>query len=109
MQCPGGMDYVAQWQKSSQPPFSAGSVCRVIIPDGRNELGSGSIHISRVLEDKCFFSHGADSVLFSVFRFGISVMLPCILSQERWGRVFIFWHVEGITGSPNPGERAGIG
>ena len=56
MQCPGGMDYVALWKKSSQPPFSAGSVCRVIIPDGRNEVGSGWTHCSRVLEDKylCF-------------------------------------------------------
>ena len=51
----------------------------------------------------------ADSVLFSVFGFGISVMLSCILSLERWSRVFILLRVEGIAGSPNPGERAGIG
>ena len=55
------------------------------------------------------FFHGADSVRFSVFGFGISVMFPIILSLERWSGVFIFWHVEGIAGSPNRGERAGIG
>ena len=102
MQCPGGMDYVGLWENSSQPPFSAGSVCRVICPDGRNEVGSGWTHFSRVLEDKCLcFPIELIVCFFSVFGFGISVMLLCILSLERWSRVFIFLHVEGIAGSPN--------
>ena len=57
----------------------------MIIPGGRNEVGSGWTHISRVLEDKCLcFSIELIVCFFSVFGFGISVMFPIILSLERW-------------------------
>ena len=41
MRCPGGMDYVALWRNSSQPPCSAGCICCVIVP-GRGGHKSGA-------------------------------------------------------------------
>ena len=41
MQCPGGMDYVALWRNSSQPPCSAGCICCVIVP------GRGGTNLER--------------------------------------------------------------